>query len=94
MRLIEADMGGRPPLPGGLPESAARILQKSEEIQAQPKLPPRLVTGRDLIDLGYEPGPAFAKLLKSCYDAQLAGEFTTQSEGLEFIKSMVDAQNS
>ena len=40
---------------------------------AEPVLPPPLVTGRDLIALGHQPGPHFAKILRDAYDRQLEG---------------------
>jgi tRNA nucleotidyltransferase/poly(A) polymerase len=41
---------------------------------AEPALPAPLVGGRDLIALGYAPGPAFGGILRSLYDRQLEGE--------------------
>lgn len=42
----------------------------SEEIRPAP-----LLRGRDLIELGYTPGPRFKRLLDEAFDAQLEGEF-------------------
>ena len=46
--------------------------------------PAALVDGEDLMRLGMEPGPAFARILKGVYDAQLRGEVLekTQAERL------------
>lgn len=35
--------------------------------------PPPLITGRDLIEMGYEPGPQFKEILTAIEDAQLEG---------------------
>ena len=40
---------------------------------AEPILPPRAVTGRDLLALGFTPGPALGELLDRLYARQLEG---------------------
>ena len=45
-----------------------------------------LVTGRDLIELGVEPGPPMGKLLNEIRDRQLAEEFSTRDEALAWVK--------
>jgi poly(A) polymerase len=47
--------------------------------------PPLLVTGRDLIEAGYKPGPEFKHLLELAEDAQLEGRIRTREEGLALI---------
>ena len=46
---------------------------EKSKFAAEPVLPPPLVTGRDLIALGHQPGPHFAKILQDAYDRQLEG---------------------
>jgi len=48
--------------------------------------PPRLLTGDDLIYLGYSPGPKFAEILRSIEDAQLEGNIKTREEALKFVE--------
>ena len=43
------------------------------EFAAEPILPPRAVTGRDLLALGFTPGPALGDLLDRLYARQLEG---------------------
>ena len=43
------------------------------EFAAEPILPPRAVTGRDLLTLGFTPGPALGELLDRLYARQLEG---------------------
>ena len=45
-----------------------------------------LVTGRDLIEQGVEPGPSMGKLLNEIRDRQLAEEFSTRDEALAWVK--------
>ena len=83
MRLIEADHSGRQPLPGGLPGSARSLLDLCR--QEQGRVEP-LLKGRHLIEMGLTPGPQFGRLLKTAYEAQLDGEFTTLQDGLEWLR--------
>ncbi|HUT37245.1 MAG TPA: CCA tRNA nucleotidyltransferase [Planctomycetota bacterium] len=48
--------------------------------------PPRLVTGHDLIALGYVPGPLFAAILTRVEDAQLEGEIATKEDALTLVQ--------
>ncbi|MBP5510162.1 MAG: CCA tRNA nucleotidyltransferase [Kiritimatiellae bacterium] len=57
-----------------------------ESFQTEPILPPRLVTGNDLLALGYESGPSLGELLRVAYDAQLEGRIRTKEEGLAFLE--------
>jgi len=47
--------------------------------------PPRLLTGDDLVYMGYRPGPRFAEILHAVEDAQLEGALTTREEALKFV---------
>lgn len=48
--------------------------------------PPRLLTGDDLIALGYRPGPRFGEVLQALEDAQLEGEVADREAALEFVR--------
>lgn len=49
--------------------------------------PARLLTGGDLMEMGYEPGPLFREILNAVEDAQLDGELKTKEEALEYVRS-------
>jgi poly(A) polymerase len=49
----------------------------------RPKL---LVTGRDLIDAGYRPGPEFKEMLEIAEDAQLEGVAMTSEEAIAVVR--------
>ncbi len=51
--------------------------------EAQP-----LVTGQDLIDLGFEPGPRFRDILEDLKARQAQGEFTTRDDALTYLKAL------
>jgi len=48
--------------------------------------PPRLLSGDDLKDLGYTPGPEFQKILSTLEDAQLEEAVQTRDQALEFVR--------
>jgi putative nucleotidyltransferase with HDIG domain len=48
--------------------------------------PALLVTGRDLIEAGYKPGPRFKELLALVEDAQLEGRIHSREEGLKLVQ--------
>ena len=66
------------------------LLDRMSELHknATPALPPPLLTGRDLISLGIQPGPAMGKLLNRLRDLQLEGEISTRPEALEAVKKL------
>jgi poly(A) polymerase len=47
--------------------------------------PPRLLTGDDLLHLGYRPGPKFSEMLRAIEDAQLEGLIESREEALEHL---------
>lgn len=48
--------------------------------------PPRLLSGDDLKEMGYTPGPEFQKMLLSLEDAQLEEAVQTREQALEFLR--------
>jgi poly(A) polymerase len=47
--------------------------------------PTPLITGRDLIEAGYKPGPRFKEVLTAVEDAQLEGRLTSHEAAMEFV---------
>jgi poly(A) polymerase len=50
--------------------------------------PPPLITGDDLIQAGYKPGPIFKKLLDAVREAQLDGTIGTPNEAWDMVKRL------
>ncbi len=50
--------------------------------------PPRLLTGNDLIEAGYPPGPIFSRMLEAVEDAQLDGRIQSKAQALELVKQL------
>lgn len=48
--------------------------------------PEPLITGRDLIAAGYEPGPRFKEILSAVEDAQLEGRLAAPQSAMEFVR--------
>ncbi|MGA9567645.1 MAG: CCA tRNA nucleotidyltransferase [Candidatus Korobacteraceae bacterium] len=67
----------------GLYEFVAEKLRATppEEIQPEP-----LLSGRELIELGYAPGPRFKEILSAVEDAQLEGRVRSPEEALEMVQ--------
>ena len=59
----------------------ARLVGLKEEELA----PPPLLTGRDLIAMGFTPGPIFKEILRAVEDRQLDGEISTAEEARGFV---------
>ncbi len=55
---------------------------KSETLKPEP-----LLRGRDLIGLGFTPGPLFGKILAEIYELQLEEEVSTREQAISFVTS-------
>ena len=60
--------------------------QKLAEFGEEQLKPEPLLTGDDLIALGYVPGPIFGRILHALEDAQLEGKISNQTEALELVR--------
>ena len=58
---------------------------KQEEFANEPLIPPPLITGDDLIALGWKPGPKFKEVLDAVQTRQLEGTLTSREEALEWV---------
>jgi poly(A) polymerase len=61
------------------------LLDRMDEMANEIKLPPPLVTGKDLIALGMRPGPEFGEILEIIADLQLEGKITSREQALDTI---------
>jgi poly(A) polymerase len=66
---------------------------KLEKLPPEELRPSRLLTGRDLIEAGYAPGPDFARMLEMAEDAQLESRIHSKEEALELVKSAFGSPN-
>ncbi|MBI5369194.1 MAG: CCA tRNA nucleotidyltransferase [Planctomycetes bacterium] len=73
-------------------EFCRRKLEGYRREEAERSLrPARLISGHDLIALGYRPGPAFAGMLAAVEDAQLEGEVATREAALAWVRERYPA---
>ena len=68
------------------------VRRKLTELPPEQLKPARLVTGRDLIEAGYPPGPLFKAVLDEIEDAQLEGRIATREEGLALARETFAAK--
>jgi putative nucleotidyltransferase with HDIG domain len=65
-----------------------------EHMPAEQVRPALLVSGKDLIDAGYQPGPRFKEMLAAAEDAQLEDAIYSRDEGLALVREQFGAANS
>jgi tRNA nucleotidyltransferase/poly(A) polymerase len=73
--------------------SSHRNLDSYNEVQrflvetpAEQVHPQRVLTGNDLSQMGYIPGPLFSEILRGVEDAQLEGQIATKEEAEDFVR--------
>ena len=59
--------------------------ERLRQIEAEKPLP-RLLTGRDLIEEGYVPGPVFREILTEVEERQIEGEITGRDAALAYVR--------
>jgi tRNA nucleotidyltransferase (CCA-adding enzyme) len=88
--VMEADHRGRPPL---LSEETtlrlSRLRAAARTLALDARAPSPLLQGRDLIALGFAPGPQFREILDRAFEAQLEGIFTDHASGLTWLKQQL-----
>jgi poly(A) polymerase len=62
------------------------LVQKIEEFSKEPLIPPPLITGRDLLEFGFEAGPLFKQILEQVQSRQLEGSLHTREEALAWVR--------
>ena len=71
---------------GGL-EGYDFCVEKLKTFEPEEIHPPKIVTGKHLIDMGFKPGPKFREILTDIEDKQLEGSLTGQEKALEYIRT-------
>lgn len=90
LRVCKADaMGSRFHESKDFQETERWLISRAEALKLKNTSPKPLVLGRHLIALGFEPGAHFTDILKLCFEAQLDGEFTDESGGIAFLKTLL-----
>ena len=91
LRVCAADDAGRPPFPSQ-PDDLRWLADEAERLRVADSAPKALLMGRDLIAMGYRPGPKFGGWLSACYEAQLDGAFSDREGAVEYFRRTFGAQ--
>jgi poly(A) polymerase len=67
-------------------ESYEFVRRTLEETPPEQIRPPRLLSGDDLLEMGYKPGPLFSKILRSVEDGQLEGQLSSREEAKDYVQ--------
>jgi poly(A) polymerase len=67
--------------------------QKLAELKHEEIHPPPLLRGKDLIAMGFTPGPSFHEILKQVEEAQLSGELSTREEAIAWVNKTYSNRN-
>ncbi len=59
--------------------------ERLAELQVEEIRPEPLLRGRDLIQMGFTPGPLFTEILRQVEDAQLGGELSSHEDAVEWV---------
>lgn len=60
--------------------------EKLAELAHEEIHPPPLLGGKDLIDMGFKPGPLFHEILERLNEAQLEGEISAKEAAIEWVR--------
>jgi len=74
----------------GYTDSYEFVRAKLAELDREELRPPRLMSGRDLIEAGYKPGPHFARALEAVETAQLEGQIHSRAEAVALALSVLE----
>jgi poly(A) polymerase len=67
------------------------VRERYESMPEEAVRPRPLITGRELIEAGYQPGAGFKEMLRAVEDAQLEGMIGTPDEALRLVKERFPA---
>jgi tRNA nucleotidyltransferase/poly(A) polymerase len=67
-------------------DSYTKVQRFLAETPAEEVRPQRVLTGNDLNQMGYTPGPVFSEILRAVEDAQLDGQIATKEEAEELVR--------
>ncbi len=62
------------------------VRERYESMPEETVRPRPLITGRELIAAGYEPGARFKEMLRAVEDAQLEGTIGTADEAMSLVR--------
>ena len=76
----------------GFTDNYEFLQAKAAEFAAEPLIPPPLVTGRDIIELGLAPGPQFKDILEAIQTEQLEGRLNDRDSALVYLTELIEGR--
>ena len=70
----------------GMQDNYEFLLAKKKEFREEDLKPEALLTGHDLIALGFRPGPAFKEILDEAWTLQLEHKFEKKEDALSWVQ--------
>lgn len=61
-------------------------VEQRDAFGAEPIVPPPLLRGRDLLDLGWKPGPRLGQILNAVQERQLDGELSSRDDAVQWVE--------
>jgi poly(A) polymerase len=71
---------------GEEPVDHAYAVRRQGELTEADIWPQPLITGNDLVGMGFRPGPKFKEILTRVEDEQLEGRLTTREQAIDFVR--------
>lgn len=78
----------------GLTAAYEFIMEKYNEFEDEEIKPVPLITGEELIEMGYKPGPLFSEILNFLEEAQLEGDISTVEEAKKVVLDKYPSQKT
>jgi poly(A) polymerase len=75
----------------GIVDNFVFLLDKIQEQSGERELPPPLISGQDLISLGFKQGPEMGKILRDIRERQIEGYLNSKDEALEYVNNKTRA---
>ncbi len=87
--VMLADVRGRPPKAETDHPGITGIRETARRVKLEDSAPKPIIMGRHLLAEGIEPGPHMGKILEAVFEAQLDGAFSTEEEGIRFLREFL-----
>ncbi len=89
--VMLADLRGRPPREEHNRPVIDRLREGARQLRIENEAPRPILLGRHLIAEGLRPGPQFKPILDALFEAQLDGAFSTEDEGVAYLRRNRDS---
>lgn len=76
----------------GITKAYDFIMEKFDEFEDEEIKPAPLISGKELIEMGYKPGPLFTEILDLVEEAQLEGNIKTSDEARQLVSDNYPAK--